>query len=236
MIGADRHSLRAQAFIGGDGPDGFDLPESLGLRRDHHNSTGHAIIARAVHLRDIDIESPGAAVPLARVDGVRGFRGSHPSSRADRPVHCDRLQDAVVHGRNQGDKRERQPRVPRQEHVIARIVTTLVRSQGAASRDRVGDLLREQLDHLDRAVAIPRPNFSVTDGQHSVRARAAIEVRTGASRGNSDELSFCELNQDIVCGGINDVDCVVRAVGQQVEPDNRIDEAEIEGRDFLTAR
>ncbi len=112
----------------------------------------------------------------------------------------------------------------------------------------MGDLLAEEVDHFDGAEdgdlalgvysgAIPYPGFPVTNDDHPVGTSAI--VGTGSrfvARLLAGELPCSKLNQHRVAEGINDIDRIVRAVRQYIEPDHRINEADVEGLYFLPVR
>ena len=90
------------------------------------------------------------------------------------------------------------------------------------------DVLRGQIDHLDRAVAVS-PDFMMADGQHAVGARGVVVT------GKTDE-STRELRQGRIRRGVDKVDSFIGVVAEDVNSDDGIDKADVERLDFLTAR
>ena len=119
---------------------------------------------------------------------------------------------------------------------MLRVFTQLVGPSLSAVIDGVSDLarlnvndlytarLRYQVGRTARAAqnAIGRPDFAVVIRRdHAVRPR---RVRTGL---NADEGARCKLAYGVITG-FDLIDRFVSAVGQEVEPDLRIDEADVE--------
>ena len=115
------------------------------------------------------------------------------------------------------------------DEMMPRVEAHLVGAVDAAGGDGVGDLLREQIDHLDRAVAVSRPDLVMPDRHHAVGPRGVVVS------GRADE-SAQELRQHRIRRGVDDVDRFIGAVAEDVDADDRIDEADVEGLDFLSAR
>src|SRR5262249_5291858 len=113
--------------------------------------------------RDGDIEFARSGAPLALLGTVIGLRGAIGA------VERNLLHHRVGVGRDQTCKRRVVRIVGRHDEPVTWVEAHLVGSAGSAGRDYMGGLLTEQVDDLDRAVAIACPYFSVSDDDHPVR-------------------------------------------------------------------
>src|SRR3954454_1086361 len=151
VIRPDRHALRGLAA--GERDDKRCL-NSHRFWVDHRDPTS---TAGTIYLRQSDIEFPGPVTPLALLGAVYSLR------RAAHTVEDDLLHDAIGLGRYQAGEGERRLGVVRRQHqVVTGIVAHFVEAIDPAGTDRVGDLLREEIDDLEGAVAIAGPYLAVS--------------------------------------------------------------------------
>jgi hypothetical protein len=106
---------------------------------------------------------------------------------------------------------------------MMRIIAQLVGSVFSAGVDRRPGHLRarEQVEDLDRAVAVTHPDFAMADDQRTVGTGGVV-----VSRG-ADENAGPDLREAAVVG-VDDIERLVRAVGQHIDAERRIDEADVE--------
>ncbi len=147
-------------------------------------------------------------------------------------VKRDFLFDGVVRAIDQGAEWKRGLRiVGHQDQVVATVVAHLVDAVGTAGGQRWHHQCpRWPAEYLDRAVAIASPNLFAVNKQYPIGPRGIVVA------GGAGERPFSNLSDNGIALGIDDVDRFVGTIAEDVKLEGRIDEADVEADDCLSAQ